>query len=370
MSFTPDTNYYITKTNPDGSNQTVDLSDLFNGGASNTITNLLFKNPNGIYVDINTIFNARTSETPIAETGYKVPVSGIPTDLNLIFQPKLLPTDYFTISPGVQNGWIYPYKTLNSGGYFYILITYMFGVNGGNLITFNQPINGINIVMAGGGGMGIDGMSGAASGKGGGGGGVVHATFNAVIGDEYTLVVGYGGSFGGGMGGSASTFIKKPDTSINLTVSPSNGAGIGGNITSSNGFTVIGGGSGGNGGEVVTVAGGKNSSNNGTPSALPKVTLPTTPPIYLGGGGGAGDWTIDGSSAFGGTAGSNVSELGGECGAFIGSVTGENGYYNGTQISYGKFGSGGGGGAYNPTTGNNGNVSYGGTGVILIYFPI
>lgn len=382
MSFTPNTKYYITQTNDDGSKQKVDLSDLFNGGTSSTTTYLNFLNPSGNYVDINTIFNARTTETPVAETGYKVPVSGVPTDLNLIFQPKLTAFSYFTISSIYDPpGQIYTYKTLNSGGYFYILIPANGQVSGdqiGNILTFNQNITSVNIVMAAGGGAGKYAETGK-SGVGGGGGGVVWSSFNATTGDGYYMYIGSGSNGDGGGYINRTSFTKTTDSNIKLEVIGGYDGytwGTGGDITplstaSQAVFTILGGGSGGNGGASVTTAGGKGISNNGVPSALPMFTTPSAGSIYLGCGGGAGDYTVSGTGAFGGTAGSHVGGQGGICGNYT-IVTGEDGFYNpyNSSISYGKFGSGGGGGAYNPTDGNNGWKSYGGNGVILIYFPL
>lgn len=381
MSFTPNTNYYITQTNPDGSKQLVDLSELFNGGTALGTTNFKFLNPSGNYVDINTIFNAITTETPIAETGYKTEISGVLTDLNLIFQPKLTASSYFTISANdtYPDGRVYNYKTLSSGGYFYILIPADGQISGdqiGSKITFNTVINNINIVMVAGGGAGrmADTVVGG-SGIGGGGGGVVDASFNATIGDAYNMYIGPG-SNGDSGGYITRTSLTKTDyntSDIKLEVIGGyDGAtwGTAGNISplsvaSQAVFTILGGGSGGNGGASVTVAGGKGPSNNGLPSALPIFTTPSAGSIYLGCGGGAGDYTVTGTGAFGGTAGSHVGGEGGICGAYSPNVTGEGGAYRN-----GKFGSGGGGGAYNPTDGNNGWKSGGGDGVILIYFPI
>ena len=385
MSFIPNTKYYITQTNPDGSKQQVDLSYLFNGGTSSTTTNLNFLNLSGNYVDINTIFNARTTEPPIADTGYKVPVSGVPTDLNLIFQPKLTTESYFTISSIYDPpGPIYNYKTLSSGGYFYILIPANGQVSGdqiGNIITFNQNITSVNIVMVAGGGAGkyADTVNGG-SGVGGGGGGVVWSSFNATAGDGYYMYIGSGSNGDGGGGYIDRTSFTKTDyntSNVKLEVIGGyDGAtwGTAGDISPLSSaslavFTILGGGLGGNGGASVTVPGGKNLSNNGLPSALPMFTTPTSGSIYLGCGGGAGDYTVTGTGAFGGTAGSHVGGEGGICGDYT-IVTGEDGFYNpyNSSISYGKFGSGGGGGAYNPDDGNNGWKSYGGNGVILIYF--
>jgi len=376
MSLIPDTKYYITQTNPDTTKQQVDISNLFNGGTSTTTTNLKFLNPNGEYVDINTIFNSiQQGDIPIDDTGYKVNESGIYKDLSQIFQPKLTDSYYFTISANDTNPnrAVYNYKTKSSNGYFYILIPADGAASGdqiGSKITFNTNINAVNIVMVGGGGAGKYAETGK-SGVGGGGGGVVWASFNATTGDAYNMYIGLGSNGDSGGYATRTSITKTIDNTIKLEVYGGyDGAtwGTGGDITSTNGFTIIDGGSGGNGGVSVTVAGNKGPSNDGQPSVLPIFTRPLAGSIYLGCGGGAGDYISNGSGAFGGTAGSHVGGQGGICGDYT-NVTGEDGFYSGSTISYSKFGSGGGGGAYNPN-GTNGDKSYGGAGVILIYFPI
>jgi hypothetical protein len=351
----PDTKYLIT--NSQG--EKVDISTIFNPGTYPSDTNFKFYNTiSTSYDDLRTVINQiQPGNTPVANTGYKVIISGVPTDLSQIFQPKITASTYYTITPTY-----YPTQEFQNGGYYYIAFKY-YTTSAIATITFNQNINNISVIVVGGGGCGREwsNFSGVfRSGGGGGGGGVAQATFNAAINDSYDISIGQGGQvLGGGVvtSGLQTTFtsVSTPANNIICTggeagKNDGSATAIGGVGTVSTGvfFTSITAGSGGNGGESVT-SNSKGPVNNGGNSVLtPPVIIPAgTFPYGLGGGGGAGDWQTTGGTAGNGT--------GGICGA---APTGQ-----GTTPT--GFGCGGGGSAsqvfdeFN-TIGNN--------GLVLVYF--
>ena len=348
----PDTKYLIT--NSQG--EKVDISTIFNPGTYPTNTDFKFYNTiNTSYDDLRTVINAiQPGDTPVTNTGYKVTISGVPTDLSQIFQPKITAATYYTITPSY-----YPTKEVQNGGYYYIGFSYY---TAGATIKFNQNINNVNVIVVGGGGCGREWsfFSGIIrSGGGGAGGGVARATFNAATNDTYSISVGQGGQvLGGGVvtSGLTTSFTSGSNT-ITCTggqagINDGSGTAIGGVGTVSPGgfFTSITAGSGGNGGQSLTSSA-KGLINNGVSSALPPpVTIPAgTFPYGLGGGGGAGDY---GSTTKGGAAGDGT---GGICGT---ALTGQGGIPIG-------FGCGGGGSASQIS--NNVNT-IGNNGFILIYF--
>jgi hypothetical protein len=354
----PDTKYLIT--NSQG--EKVDISTIFNPGTYPSDTNFKFYNTiNTSYDDLRTVINQiQPGNTPVANTGYKVIISGVPTDLSQIFQPKITASTYYTITPSY-----YPTQEFQTGGYYYIAFKY-YTTSAIATITFNQNINNISVIVVGGGGCGREWsfFSGVIrSGGGGAGGGVARATFNAVINDSYDISVGQGGQvLGGGVvtSGLQTTFTSV-STPVNNIICTGGEAGkndgsataIGGVGTVSPGvfFTSITAGSGGNGGESKTSSTPPTSINNGGNSAiLPPVSIPAgTFPYGLGGGGGAGNY---GSTTNGGTAGNGN---GGICGA---APTGK-----GTTPE--GFGCGGGGSASQAS--DNGNT-IGNNGLVLVYF--
>jgi hypothetical protein len=357
MAFIPNTNYFITN----NQGQLVDISTLYNPGTCPTATDYLFLNTALVtpaVVDLNTVINAITSEVPLADTGYKVKIGSVLTDISQIFQPKITASTFYTISPSA-----YPTKEVQSGGYYYIGFQYY---STPATITFNQNISAINVVVVGGGGCGRTWsfFSGVIrSGGGGAGGGVAQATFNCAPGDSFTVSVGLGGKTkGNGIVNAAlgSSFTSVSNVANNVT-STAGGTGnndgsgtgyaIGGVGTVSGGlFTTVVAGTGGNGGQFLTSTA-KGPINNGGNSVLSSLVVPSGFTLRLGGGGGAGDF---GSTTFGGTAGNGV---GGICGTAPTS--------QGTTPTTGS-GCGGGGCASQGTSGSL--DTDGSNGLVLIYF--
>ena len=355
MAFIPNTNYFIT--NSQG--QLVDISTLFNPGTCPTATDFVFYNNTlvtPVYVDLNTVINAITSEIPLPDTGFKVVDGGVLKDISEIFQPKITASTFYTISPST-----YPTKEVQSGGYYYIGFQYY---STPATITFHQNISTINVVVVGGGGCGRvwSFFSGVIrSGGGGAGGGVAQATFSAAPGDSFTVSVGLGGvARGNGIVDpaypSSFTSVSNPANNISSTAGGTgdNGGGtglaIGGIGTVSGGlFTTVIAGTGGDGGQFLTSSP-KGPLNNGGNSVIPSLVVPSGYTLYLGGGGGAGDF---GSTTFGGTAGNGT---GGICGVAP--------TFQGTTPLTGA-GCGGGGSASQVS---NEKDTSGSNGLILIYF--
>jgi hypothetical protein len=352
----PDTKYLII--NSQG--EKVDISTIFNPGTYPTNTNFKFYNTiTTSYDDLRTVINQiQPGNTPVANTGYKVIISGVPTDLSQIFQPKITASTYYTITPSY-----YPTQEFQTGGYYYIAFPY-YTTSAIATITFNQNINNVSVIVVGGGGCGREWsfFSGIIrSGGGGAGGGVARATFNAITGDSYNISIGQGGQvLGGGVvtSGLQTTFTSVSTPANNIVCSggeagknDGSATAIGGVGTVSGGiFTSITAGTGGNGGESKTSSSPPTSINNGGNSDILPVSIPAgTFPYGLGGGGGAGNY---GSTTKGGTAGNGN---GGICGA---APTGK-----GTTPE--GFGCGGGGSASQAS--DNGNT-IGNNGLVLVYF--
>ena len=371
MSIIPDTGYYITNTE----GIPVDISTIFNPGTCPTSTNLKFYNSTistPAYVDLNTVINSiQVGNTPVANTGYKVTVSGVPKDLSEIFQPKITEPNYYTITSTPAE---YNTKEVQKDGYYYIAFQY-YAPNAIATITFNQDINNINVIVVGGGGCGVKWTNYSGnilSGGGGGGGGVAQATFNATSGDSYNISIGQGGQAphpDSPTGGTQTTFTSV-STPTNNIICTGGGVGVnynnippvpnytpyalGGEGTVSGSiFFNINAGTGGDGGQYLTTST-KTSINDGDSSVITSLNVPSGLfPYGLGGGGGAGDF----QSPNGGLAGNGT---GGVCGA---ALTSQGATPNG-------FGCGGGGCAYSnqylatqfntPSLGNN--------GLVLIYF--
>lgn len=361
MSFIPNTNYFIT--NSQG--QLVDISTLFNPGTCPTATDYFFLNTTltvPVSVDLNTVINAITSEVPLANTGFKVTVGGVLKDISEIFQPKITPSTFYTISPSV-----YPTKEVQSGGYYYIGFQYY---STPATITFHQNISTIYVVVVGGGGCGRDwsnfgnpgGGSTIRSGGGGAGGGVAHAIFSAAPGDSFTVSVGLGGipqPDGSATPAFPSSFTSVSNPANNITctaggtgINDGSGYAIGGigTISGSLFISLTSGTGGGDGGESLSSSG-ITSINNGGDSALTSLLLPSGQPFPhgLGGGGGAGNFGV---GTFGGTAGNG---FGGICGAAPS--------FQGTTPT--GFGCGGGGSA---SQGGDSRDTIGNDGLVLIYF--
>jgi uncharacterized protein (TIGR02145 family) len=232
---------------------------------------------------------------------------------------------------------------------------------------FTSPASG-NVevlVVAGGGGSGTNG------GGGGGGGGVVYNASLAVSNQSYTVTVGSGGlgtannsqsggnssfssitAVGGGGGGS-----RDSDTAGKTGGSGGGGGGAGSNTTGGSGTagqgnagaggygaggTAAGGGGGGCGG--VGSAGASSVGGNGGVGCAYSISGMST---YYGGGGGGG--LVDTYSGTGGVGG-----LGG----------------GGTALSTGNAGTGTSIGIPNTGGGAGGNESTGGSGIVIIRYPI
>ena len=358
MSLIPDTGYLITNS----SGNQVDISTIFNSISDPNVTHSTavdtsFNFFNGItqtVVDLSTVINAlQLGDTPVSNTGYKVTISGVPTDLSQIFQPKILyGGDYYTILPSN-----YPIQEIKNGNDYYVSFPYYTTTA---TITFKHTINNINVIVVGGGGCGRSWSyySGIIrSGGGGGGGGVADASFNVLIDASFNISIGKGGQiFSGGAveDGLTTTFTSGLN---NITCT---GGQTGSNETAGNAlggfgtvsgsiFTTINAGTGGDGGKLLLNSDTPSIINNGGNSAITSLLLPPGPfPYGLGGGGGAG-----GNNGKGGTAGNGT---GGIYGA---ASTGQGG------TPYG-FGCGGGGCAY--TTSESNTNTIGNNGFVLIYF--
>jgi hypothetical protein len=357
MSIIPDTGYYIT--NSEGI--PVDISTIFNPGTYPTYTNFKFYNTTidqPDYVDLSTVINEiQPGDTQLDDTEYKVTISGLPTDLSKLFQPKITASTYYTITSTPA---LYPTKVVINENYYYIAFPY-YTTGAIATITFNQNISNINVIVVGGGGCGRSWsfFDIIRSGGGGAGGGVAQATFHATTNDSYNISIGQGGQvLGGGVvtSGLQTTFTSglTPTNNIVCTggqagINDGSGYAIGGVGTVSGVFLNIIAGAGGNGGESLTSSTIGLINNGGNSVILPPVNIPAGPfPYGLGGGGGAGGWKTSG-----GTAGNGI---GGICGAAS----------NGQGTTPNGFGCGGGGCASQSTAFNDNTI--GNNGFVLIYF--
>jgi hypothetical protein len=270
---------------------------------------------------------------------------------------------------------------------------------GGNLIendgtywihTFNStgtftPLQGLScdyLVVAGGGGGG--GQQGGGGGAGGfrtsagtsGGGASAESALSCQVGIGYTVTVGAGGA-GGSDGGSRGT---NGVDSIFSTVTSIGGGGGGGNLTATSAGASGGSGGGGRGGTGTSYLGGSGTANQGYAGG----------DNYVGGkygsgaGGGAGSVGQNGSSTVSGNGGNGVATTitgtsqtlaGGGGGGYTADAaprgTGTNGGGNGgnqdTAGSAGTANTGGGGGGAGF---DNRAGGAGGSGIVVIRYPI
>jgi hypothetical protein len=201
---------------------------------------------------------------------------------------------------------------------------------------FFKPIQSLtcNYLVVGGGGPGAQGGS-SSSGAGGGGGGSSSATLSAASNTNYTITVGAGSS-SGGVAGSSSAIFGSGITTITANGGDPERAnrvgGLGGTGTSGTGGT------GGNGVIGSSVGNGTNGAAGNT------FSISGTSTTYGGGGGGAGRG--------GGTHGTGGAGGGGNAGS-----TGSPGTAN--------TGGGGGGTQTDNVMGGNG-----GSGIIIIRYPV
>jgi hypothetical protein len=257
--------------------------------------------------------------------------------------------------------------------------------------------------VAGGGG------GGGTRGGGGGAGGVTYNSSQSLTATSYTVQIGAGGigAIGGTPGGLATQGGNTLVTGGTLSLTAANGGGYGGTIRINNGSTVgAWGGSGGSGGGgALSLQSGSYTGNGG--SATPSGQgygggniYTSGEPYAGGGGGGAGSAGANGTSTTGGnggtgtptysswglvtTTGQNVSGTVYYAGGGGGST------YNNTNTSTGGSGGGGaggtsstlngaagvantgggGGGAYNNDAGAVYTGGQGGSGIVIIRYPM
>lgn len=333
----PNTGYIVN--NYGGSGNNLDLSEIFQSGASSVTTGYKISSTGK---DLGEIFQPWDQSSQQASlTGYKVGA----IDLNQYFQYENLFTATGT------------YTSQYVSSYYIITFTNSTpGTNTNGSIIFNKTISNVSIICVGGGGGGGAGFSTPrlqVNGKGGGGGGnyqLTGQTFN--LGQTYTTSVGYaglGGSLNSGTTPGGHSNITRGTTDI-IYCTGGGGAAF---VSGGSAGTVTAGGSGGSGG-----AGGNASQPGSSSSSYPPNTFQIPAGIsgiiqssYSGGGAGC---TPLGN---GGGAGSNG--LGGS----VGGSTDKNGS---NASTYGS----GGGGASNNNSGSTSNYNggNGASGVIIIYF--
>jgi hypothetical protein len=235
------------------------------------------------------------------------------------------------------------------------------------------------LVVAGGGG------AGSGAGGGGGAGGFRASTGNSVTATSYAVTIGAGGT--GGAGGAANRGAVGSDSVFNTITSA--GGGFGGahaqSIAAGNGGSGGGAGGGGNsnntagsaspsgqgnnggiafnssgaygggGGGGATAAGSNGSSSAGGNGGNGTANSYSGTSVTYAGGGGAGTYSGGGGTFNGGTGGTG----GGGNAATTTNASGANGTTN--------LGGGGGAGTYTSAYGAGGN---GGSGIIIIRYPI
>ena len=257
-------------------------------------------------------------------------------------------------------------------------IGYVFSYGSGT-ITFNEPVNNVNMILCGGGGAGCDGTNnnGVNIGGGGGGGGSVYSQgLSFSLGQTFSVSVGAGGTFTQPAGANTVFGAFTAQGGGGSPVALCNG----GNGGSGSGN----GGGGGGGGAGVTMAGnavagtgggvnpGSPGQSIGGPSnggnswlynnyggiTMPFLPSPTT--VQFGGGGQSGDsdpslfsYGYGGGSGLGAGGSAITSQF----------IFGGNGVSN---INSG-FGGGGGGYNYNPVYGGGGS---GGNGVVILWWQV
>ena len=227
------------------------------------------------------------------------------------------------------------------------------------------PIIGDYLVVAGG------GSGGAGYGPGGGAGGYREGNFSLVIGQEYAVTVGIGGTINyangsdsvfssitstgggggredGGSGGGGRYSDGIPGNGNTPSTSPSQGNNGGTGALSGRYGTGGGGGAGGVGGAGSTASPAGGVGGVGKASDI-KVRGTS---VYYAGGGGGGEWS--------GNSSSGINAAGGLGGGGIGAAKG---YGNGGN---GAANTGGGGGGSSDSGSIQGN---GGSGVVILRYP-
>lgn len=258
----------------------------------------------------------------------------------------------------------------------YYIITF----TSNSTITFNKSYTGNVLIVGGGGSSGQGGGTGLQSGGGGGGGvGTGNLTFSP--GTQYSITIGNGGSMyhnGIGLGGQSTTIIGG---TINETAT----GGLSGCASTYGGTYGYGGNSGSgsgvlsynttqNGGTQGSTTAGIAGPGGGGASSAGSNILSTATTATAGGNGGTGVlWNINGNYYGGG---------GGGAGSTPGSIGGTGGSGNGGQGACsvitigttaigcpGVAGTGGGGGG-GLTAGAMSYAGEGGSGVVIIAFPL
>jgi hypothetical protein len=240
------------------------------------------------------------------------------------------------------------------------------------------PLQGLScdyLVVAGGAGGGNHAAGGGGAGglrstvTATGGGGSLESALSVASGTAYTIQVGAGGAGLASQGASSSSAGNNGTNSVFSTIT-STGGGGGGAIGATTGKT---GGSGGGGGGATTASGGAGTANQGYAGGSATAS-------QGGGGGGAGAAggtanggngvavSITGTSTTyaggGGGAGSSSAGTGGSGGG------GNGGTNNATNNTAGTANTGGGGGGqwYSPS--GAGPYGAGGSGIVIIRYPI
>jgi hypothetical protein len=246
-----------------------------------------------------------------------------------------------------------------------------------------QPTSVDYLVVAGGasgGNPNSDGVSGAGGGAGGlrstvgitGGGGSLETPLSLTA-QAYTVTIGAGGAVNGTSGQRGNSGSNSVFASITST-----GGGAGGGQGSSSPFVALSGGSGGGG--AYGLAGAAGTANQGYAGGT--AASSGAPNYGSAGGGGAGAVGANGTSSVGGAggagvassiSGSSVTRAGGGGGGSYGGTAGAGGSggggtggssANGTAGTANTGGGGGGGGAQNRFGAN------GGSGVVIVRYPV
>lgn len=249
--------------------------------------------------------------------------------------------------------------------------------------TFNStgtftPLQGLScdyLVVAGGAGGGNHAAGGGGAGglrstvTATGGGGSLESALSVASGTAYTIQVGAGGAGLAAQGASSSSAGNNGTNSVFSTITATGGGG-GGAIGATTGKT---GGSGGGGGGATTASGGSGTANQGYAGGSATAS-------QGGGGGGAG---ATGGTANGGNGvavsitGTSITYAGGGGGAGSSSAGtggsgggGNGGTNNATNNTAGTANTGGGGGGqwYSPS--GAGPYGAGGSGIVIIRYPI